>query len=249
MKRIAMWSGPRNISTALMRAFENRADCVVVDEPLYAHYLAETGHDHPMRAEVLASQPHDWRAVAAALIGPIPGAADLFYQKHMSHHLLPGIERNWMRGLTHAFLIRDPRAMLASYRQKRELVSLTDLGLPQQVALFDWIEAEFGVTPPVIDSRDVLQNPRGMLNALCAALDLVLSAPTAAAATAASVGTMVWFLTAGRTWPQLGTNEYPWYASTRVLSPEKFGDWNALMPDVADELEVFASGAERKPLI
>ena len=85
--------------------------------------------------------------------------------------------------------------------------------------------------------------------ALCAALDLVLSAPTAAAATAASVGTMVWFLTAGRTWPQLWTNEYPWYASTRVLSPEKFGDWNALMPDVADELEVFASGAERKPLI
>ena len=172
MKRIAMWYGPRNISTALMRAFENHADCVVVDEPLYAHYMAETGHDHPMRAEVLASQPTDWRAVAAALTGPIPGAADLFYQKHMSHHLLPGIERNWMRGLTHAFLIRDPRAMLASYRQKRELVSLTDLGLPQQVALFDWIEAEFGVTPPVIDSRDVLQNPRGMLNALCAALDL-----------------------------------------------------------------------------
>ena len=172
MKRIAMWSGPRNISTALMRAFENRADCAVVDEPLYAHYLAETGHDHPMRAEVLASQPNDWRTVAAALTGPIPGGAQVFYQKHMSHHLLPGIEREWMRGITHAFLIRDPRAMLASYRQKREEVSLTDLGLPQQVALFDWIEAELGVSPPVIDSRDVLESPRALLTALCAQLGI-----------------------------------------------------------------------------
>lgn len=167
MTRIAMWSGPRNISTALMRAFENRADCAVVDEPLYAHYLAETGAEHPMRAEVLASQPTDWRAVAADLTAPLPAGVTVHYQKHMSHHLLPGIGRAWLRDLTHAFLIREPRAMLASYHQKHTAVELTDLGLPQQVALYDWLTAELGTAPPVIDSRDVLRDPRGLLTALC----------------------------------------------------------------------------------
>ena len=170
--RIAMWSGPRNISTAMMRSFENRPDTVVVDEPLYAHYLIQTGLEHPVTELVIESQPTDWREVTAQLLAPLPDGASVFYQKHMSHHLLENIEREWMRGLTHAFLIRDPRAMLASYTQKREEVTLTDLGLPQQVALYDWLEAELGTPAPIIDSRDVLMAPEAMLRALCPLLGI-----------------------------------------------------------------------------
>ncbi len=170
--RIAMWSGPRNISTAMMRSFETRPDTNVVDEPLYAHYLNETGLEHPVADVVMQSQSMDWRVVADELRAPLPDGVTVHYQKHMSHHLLPCIEREWMRDLTHAFLIRDPRAMLASYREKREEVSLEDLGLPQQVALYKWVEEELGVTPPLVDSKDVLLDPRGMLGALCEELGI-----------------------------------------------------------------------------
>ena len=106
--RIAMWSGPRNISTAMMRAFGARADCAVSDEPFYGAYLAATGLDHPMREEVIAAQPTDWRGVAAHLTGPLPGGRTLWYQKHMTHHMLPGFGRDWTDGVVNAFLIRDP---------------------------------------------------------------------------------------------------------------------------------------------
>ncbi|HUP20480.1 MAG TPA: HAD family hydrolase, partial [Gemmatimonadota bacterium] len=113
--RIAMWSGPRNISTALMRSWEARGDAAVVDEPFYAHYLKETGRDHPGRDAVIAAEPVGWRAVAGRLaLEPIPGGKAIFYQKHMAHHLLPGMEGIWMNRLTHAFLIRDPAEMLTS---------------------------------------------------------------------------------------------------------------------------------------
>src|SRR3954469_24965646 len=92
--RVAMWSGPRNISTAMMRSFGSRADTVVVDEPLYAHYLAVTGLDHPGRDAVLASQPNRWQDVAAALTGPPPAGAAVHYQKHVAHHLLPDMGRS-----------------------------------------------------------------------------------------------------------------------------------------------------------
>lgn len=108
--------------------------------------------------------------------------------------------------------------------------------------------AQFGVTIHAIEGLNLRDDIDGAA-ALCAALDLVISAPTAAAATAAAVGTETWFVTSGRTWPQLGTAEYPWYARTRVFWPEKFGDWAGLMPDVSDELEVFALDAERRPLV
>jgi hypothetical protein len=173
--RIAMWSGPRNISTAMMRAFENREDAVVVDEPMYAFFLSATGLDHPVAEEVIASQPTDWREVAANLVGGVPEGASVFYQKHMAHHLLPEVGRDWMKGLTHAFLIREPRAMLASYQQKRENPTLEDLGFPQQVALYDWLRENTEQTPPIVDSRDVLLDPAGMLAALCQALGVPFS--------------------------------------------------------------------------
>ncbi|MEO0974658.1 MAG: HAD family hydrolase [Pseudomonadota bacterium] len=173
--RIAMWSGPRNISTAMMRAFEARGDCAVCDEPLYAFYLQETGLEHPGAQEVIASQATAWREVVAELTGPIPDGKPLWYQKHMSHHLLAEVERPWVLGLRNCFLIRDPRAMLASLQRVLPSPTLEDTGLPQQVALFDWLLHETGQTPPVVDSEDVLRDPGQVLGALCDRLGITYS--------------------------------------------------------------------------
>ena len=165
--RIAMWSGPRTLSTATMRAWENRADTVVVDEPLYAYYLAATGLDHPGRDAVLAGQPTDWRTVVRSLTeDPLPAGATIGYQKHMTHHVLPEVDLDSLGGLRHAFLIRNPQRLLASYAKVRDQPTLADLGLEQQVALF----RRFG--GPVVDSDDLLRDPAGTLRALCAALDV-----------------------------------------------------------------------------
>ena len=168
--RIAMWSGPRNISTALMRSWGNRPDTVVCDEPLYAHYLLRTGIRHPGAEEVVRCHEPDWREVVAWLTGPLPEGKAVFYQKHMAHHLLPEIERDWLAALTHCFLIRDPREMLPSLARIFPEAGLPDTGLPQQVELFEAERASTGAVPPVLDARDVLQDPRGVLGRLCKVL-------------------------------------------------------------------------------
>lgn len=168
--RIAMWSGPRSISTALMRAWESRGDTDVVDEPFYAHYLAETGVDHPGREAVMEAHDTDWRRVADRLGGPIPDGKEIWYQKHMAHHLLPGMEGPWLDRLAHAFLIRDPTEMLTSLIRVTPEPSVSDTGLPQQTAIFRRVRERSGTTPPVIDARDVLEDPRGVLSRLCDAL-------------------------------------------------------------------------------
>ena len=162
-----MWSGPRTISTALLRAFENRPDTVVTDEPLYGHYLRTTGLDHPARAAVIAAQPEGWREVVARLSGPVPDGRRVWYQKHMTHHLLPQIGRDWLLRLTNCFLIRDPRLVLASYVRTRAAPTLEDLGLPQQLAIFEQLRAASGRAPPVLDAGDVLADPRRLLGSLC----------------------------------------------------------------------------------
>ena len=173
--RIAMWSGPRNISTAMMRAFENRPDTAVSDEPFYAHYLSATGLDHPGREAVIASQPCDWRAVVAALAGPVPEGKPIWYQKHMTHHLLPQIPRDWLAELCNCFLIRDPRVVLRPTprpgRRRRSRI----LGLPQQVEIFARCARGGDRVPPVLDAGDVLADPRRMLGLLCAALGIAFS--------------------------------------------------------------------------
>lgn len=170
--RIAMWSGPRNISTAMMRSFESRGDCAVADEPLYAHYLRETGADHPGRDEVIASHEPDWRKVVASLLGPVPDARPVWYQKHMAHHLLPSIERAWIAGLTNCFLVRDPAEVITSFIKIVPNPRPEDLGLPQQLELFEAERARLGHVPPVIDGADVLRDPRRTLSALCAAIGI-----------------------------------------------------------------------------
>jgi hypothetical protein len=154
MLYLAMWSGPRNISTAMMRSWENRGDCAVVDEPLYAHYLSRTGLDHPGREQVIAAGETDWRKVTQQLVGPVPGGRPIFYQKHMTHHLLPHIDRGWLTQLTHVFLIRDPRRVLLSYVKSRPTVTAEDIGVNQQLEIFQFVKRATGVTPPVIDARE-----------------------------------------------------------------------------------------------
>lgn len=168
--RIAMWSGPRNISTALMRSWGSRSDTVVVDEPLYAHYLQATGRKHPGRDEVIAQYETDWRVVVRQLTGPIPEGASIYYQKHMAHHLLPDMELDWVLALRNAFLIRDPREMLTSLVEFLPEPTLSDTGLPQQWTLFQRLQNEYNAPTPVIVARDVLEAPRAMLSALCDAL-------------------------------------------------------------------------------
>ena len=166
-----MWSGPRTVSTAMMRAWENRQDTVVIDEPLYAFYLSATGLDHPGRDEVIASQPASWQAVLSSLASaPLPPGVTIAYAKHMTHHVLPSIDLAAFAPFRHAFLIRDPRSLLASYARVRSAPTLADLGLRQQAELFE----EFG--GPVIDSSDLLAFPEVTLRALCAALDVPFSA-------------------------------------------------------------------------
>ena len=175
--QIAMWSGPRNLSTAMMYSFGARADCAVSDEPFYAAYLNATGIKHPMNAEILASQPTDPSIVADHCAGPAPDAKPHWYQKHMCQHMIDGFPLNWAHDVTNIFLIRHPARVIASYAAKREKPTLTDIGFPQQAALFE----RFGGI--VINSADIRARPQEMLVKLCDAIDIsfdpaMLSWPT-----------------------------------------------------------------------
>ena len=166
--RIAMWSGPRNISTAMMRAWENRPDTAVMDEPFYGAYLANTGLAHPMRDEVLAAHETSWEKIAEACA--TVASAPVVYQKHMCQHMIAAAPRDWMRSVRHAFLIRPPAAVAASFRKGWSGMGASDLGYRRQVELFDEVCQITGFAPPVVEARDVLERPEAMLRALCGAL-------------------------------------------------------------------------------
>jgi hypothetical protein len=172
---VAMWSGPRNISTAMMRAWENRTDTAVWDEPLYGPYLAATGIPHPGAADVIASQGSDWRPIVERLAGPPPEGRSILYQKHMTHHLLPDIDRTWMDEVSNCFLIRDPADVVASYSLRRAEAAAADLGFDMQVELFGRMADRLGRAPPVLDAADVLKDPEGMLRRLCEVLGVDFS--------------------------------------------------------------------------
>ena len=169
--RIGMWSGPRNISTAMMRAWENRQDCTVWDEPLYGHYLHMSGIDHPGKAEIIADQGSDWRPIVEACITSAPEDAPVFYQKQMTHHLLDAMDWDWLGQLHNIFLIRNPEEVLASYRRVRATATLDDLGIVQQARIYDHVVGMQG-EPMVLDAKDVLMNPEGALRTVCAALGI-----------------------------------------------------------------------------
>lgn len=164
--RIAMWSGPRNLSTAMMYSFGNRADFAVWDEPFYAPYLAATGLDHPMRNEILATHEVDANKVAAACLSTIPAHKPHFYMKHMPHHMIEGIPLDWAKDCVNVHLIRHPARVIASYGAKREDVTLEDIGFAQQASLYEKVGGL------VIDSADIRNAPEAMLKKLCNAIDL-----------------------------------------------------------------------------
>jgi hypothetical protein len=167
MTIIAMWSGPRNISTAMMYSFANRSDCEAWDEPFYGFSLQHKGNDHPMRDEIIASMETDWDRLVAKCTTPSP--KPLLYQKHMTHHMLDGYDRSFILGLTNAFLIREPSRVLSSYTQKWADVDLHAIGFVAQAEIFDMVAQKLGHAPPVVDSDDILKNPRVTLQKLCAA--------------------------------------------------------------------------------
>lgn len=225
--RIAMWSGPRNISTAMMRAWENRPDTAVWDEPFYAYYLAATGLAHPMAADVIAAGETDWRKVVAAALGPVPDGRRIFYQKHMTHHQLPEIDPAWLDGVANCFLIRDPREVLASYAAKRTEVTLDDIGMHQQAQIFDAVVDRTGRIPPVLDARDVLQDPARLLSLLCSALDVP-------------------FTEAMLSWPpgrrdSDGVWAEHWYAA--VESSTSFAPYRPREPELDETLEALAEAS------
>ena len=164
---IAAWSGPRNLSTAMMYAFAARGDCAVWDEPFYAAYLERTRLAHPMRDEILAAGVTDPAVVAAGCAAPPPDGLRHLYQKHMSQHMLPGFDRTWFARARHVFLIRHPARVLASYDAKRENPALDDIGFRQQAEIFDAVD-----DPVVIDSADIREAPEPMLRTLCRQLGI-----------------------------------------------------------------------------
>lgn len=164
--RIAMWSGPRNLSTAMMYAFGNRPDFAIWDEPFYAPYLAATGEDHPMTKDIQAAHETDPAKVAARCIESIPAHKPHFYMKHMPHHMIDGFPIDWAKDCVNIHLIRHPARVIASYGAKRESVTQYDIGFQAQAELYDQIGGL------VIDSSDIRADPEGMLRKLCAAIDL-----------------------------------------------------------------------------
>jgi len=165
-----MWSGPRNISTAMMRAWGNRPDTCIVDEPFYAFYLNATGKKHPGADEVIAAGETDWRKVVALLTGGTSNGKRIFFQKQMTHHLLPEVDRDWLGGVTNSFLIRDPREVIISYIKKQGDPALEDLGVVQQAEIFDFVREHTNAIPPIVDAKDVLENPERILRLLCQAV-------------------------------------------------------------------------------
>ncbi len=160
--RLAMWSGPRNISTAMMHSRENRNDTQVIDEPFYAYYLVASKADHPMTKEILSSPPNHWQDVVQQLTTSICTRA-IFYQKQMSHHMLDEVDLTWCKELQHCFLIRDPRFIINSYVKKMPSVNFEDIGIKRQFKLYRQLSELTGQDIPIIDSKDVLQNPQAIL--------------------------------------------------------------------------------------
>lgn len=172
--RMAMWSGPRNISTAMMRSWENRPDCEVVDEPFYAYYLNQTQSPHPFFDEIIASQSSEYNVVAAEL-SQAKCLSEIQYQKHMTHHMLEGIDLDWTENIKHCFLIRDPREVVNSYTNSRGVCRVEDIGIIRQAKLYEQISQISGQTIPVIDSARILSSPATLVPKICEALGIPFS--------------------------------------------------------------------------
>ncbi|GAA4643782.1 branched chain amino acid aminotransferase [Pontixanthobacter gangjinensis] len=170
--RIAMWSGPRNISTAMMRSFGSRSDCAVSDEPFYGAYLKDSGEPQPMADQIIGDMDCDWDSVASAMRGPSPDNAAVWYQKHMPHHMVGNVGISDFPDHKHAFLIREPERVIASYAMKRVAVKFEDLRYDRQLEYFKLVKNSASEIPAVIDSTQFLSDPEGHLKLLCSRIGI-----------------------------------------------------------------------------
>ena len=168
--KIAMWSGPRNISTALMRSFENRTDTFVIDEPFYAFYLKKTGYNHPLRDQILKSQSTNYKKIVEICLDGLKDKRPIFYQKQMSHHMPNEYNLNWIKNIKNCFLIRDPKLVIASFNEKFVIKSVEQLGYIQQYKIYNIVKNY--EEPIIIDSKDILENPENILKKLCKKLKI-----------------------------------------------------------------------------
>ncbi len=162
-----MWSGPRNISSALMRSFENRSDCFVSDEPFYSYFLAKTKLKHPLYQEIIQSGFTDYNQIIKYITGPIPSSKKIWYQKHMAHHILEGNNMKWVKHMKNCLLIRHPSDVILSYLQKNKLENIEQLGYLQLIQIYKILTEELNIHPIIIDAEDLLSKPEDMLNLLC----------------------------------------------------------------------------------
>jgi len=173
--RIAMWSGPRNISTTMMRAFGNRSDTFASDEPFYGYFLKSTNIDHPMKDEVISKYQTNWSYIKDYLTGPIPNNKPIWYQKQMTQHLLPNDSIEWTDKVTNCFLIRDPKDVIVSYAKIYDKMTPELLGFPQLLKVFNYTLKNSKVKPIVINSRSILKEPKSMIKTLCESLDITFT--------------------------------------------------------------------------
>ena len=164
---IAMWSGPRNISTALMRSFENRSDCFVSDEPFYSYFLYKTELKHPLSNEIIKYGLTDYNEIIKYITGPIPSSKNIWYQKHMAHHISAGANMDWIKKMENCLLIRHPSDVISSYSKKNEINSIQQLGYLQQIEIYEMLTKDLGIAPIIINAEDLLREPRKMLIEIC----------------------------------------------------------------------------------
>ena len=169
--RIACWSGPRNISTALMRSWSSRKDSFVSDEPFYAYYLKEQQLKHPMYKEIIEHYPNKYENVITSLTSEIPNSKEHWYQKHMAHHLIDLSNIDWIKNFENCILIRHPKDVINSYLKKNILTHVDELGYPQQYKIMRYLDS-IGKKFIVIDSNILLSNPKKILSQWCSSIDL-----------------------------------------------------------------------------
>jgi len=162
-----MWSGPRNISTALMRSFGNRPDTYISDEPFYAYYLHRTNENHPAKEKIISTGQTNWNLVVQKLVGDIPNNKNIWYQKHMAHHNFPENNLDWIKEMENIILIRNPKDVIFSYIKKYKLKNSFQLGYTQQMQLYNILQDYNKCEPIIIDSEDLLENPKKILKKLC----------------------------------------------------------------------------------
>ena len=169
--KIACWSGPRNISTALMRSWSSRSDTAVIDEPFYAYYLKEKQLKHPMYKEILNTYSTKYENIVKYLITDIPKNKKIWYQKHMAHHLINLDNIDWIKKFENCFLIRHPKEVINSYIAKNQLYNVKELGYPQQYEIVKFLRKS-GKSFIIIDSKDILTNPENALSKWCEKINI-----------------------------------------------------------------------------